>query len=120
MLTLITLTLQPLSNDNSDCSVERCTVDEVIRGASDHYGVSYSRLSCLAFRESSNRPDAYNGAGPFMGLFQFHVDGAGRSAMDHTPMAGYSPYDGYAAAEAAAYLISTGESWRWPVWNRGC
>lgn len=87
-------------------------VAAAISGAAARHGVSEQRLRCLAFRESSWHPWAYNRAG-YHGLLQFDWptwrDGSRRAGWE-----GASPYDPYAAADVAAYLISIGEGWRWP------
>lgn len=83
---------------------------EAISDAAEEYGVSYARLECLAFRESSYNPYATNGR--YSGLFQFDAP-----TWRITPYADASPFEPYAAAHAAAFLIARGESSRWPVWR---
>jgi len=89
-----------------------CTVDESIRIAANTYGVSYTRLNCLAFRESTWNPNARNG--PYFGLMQFDM-----ATWVLTPYHDYSPFNAWASANGAAYLISRGQGSRWPVWARG-
>lgn len=88
------------------------TVEDALLNAAATYNVSYNRLRCLAFRESTMNPYAYNPAGPYYGLMQFN-----ESTWALTPYAHSSYYDEYASASAAAYLISIGQSSRWPVYR---
>jgi hypothetical protein len=84
-----------------------CTVDESIRDAASTYGLSYTRLSCLARRESTYNPAAVNGR--YMGLYQFDAP-----TWQLTPYGESSPFNAWAAAHGAAYLIARGEGSRWP------
>jgi hypothetical protein len=58
--------------------------------------------------ESGYNPNAYNPAGPYMGLFQF---AAGTWAR--TPYGGQSPYDPVANANAAAWLYASSGPGQW-------
>lgn len=88
------------------CTTVQCSIQR----ASQTYGVSHSRLTCLAFRESTNNPYATNG--PYVGLMQFDA-----STWQLTPYRNLSRTDHEASAMAAAYLIARGESGRWPVYR---
>lgn len=84
-----------------------CGVDEAIRMAASYYNVDYTRLACLARRESTFNPGAQNGI--YFGLMQFD-----QPTWQLTPHAEYGRGNAWAAAMGAAYLISRGESRRWP------
>jgi hypothetical protein len=94
-------------------SAQSAEVSVAIHQAAVRYGVSEQRLRCLAYRESTFRPWAYNAAGPYHGLFQFDgptwQEGSWRAGFG-----GASPYDPYAASMVTGYLIAAGEGWRWP------
>lgn len=89
----------------------RCATPAIcVRQAALHYGVSPSRLACLAHRESTTNPYADNGR--YHGLFQFDY-----TTWALTPYSNQSIYNAEASAFAAAYLISRGDSDRWPPWR---
>lgn len=95
-------------------TLERCqTVVCSIQLAASTYGVPLNRLTCLARRESTNNPNAISPDGRYHGLMQFDYP-----TWRLTPYANQSIYNGEASALAAAYLISRGESRRWPVYNQ--
>jgi biotin carboxyl carrier protein len=58
--------------------------------------------------ESGYNPRAYNGAGPYLGLFQFLL-----STFRATPFGGQDPYDPVANAGAAAWKYSQGGAGAW-------
>jgi soluble lytic murein transglycosylase-like protein len=80
---------------------------EVIRNAAGAHGVDPGYLVSVASCESGLDPHAVNPAG-YYGLFQF----------DRQTWAAYgkgSIFDPVAQSNAAAYLVSIGQSERWPV-----
>lgn len=91
------------------CNSVQCS----LQLASSIYNVPLSRLTCLALRESTFNPFAQNG--PYLGLMQFDAPTWRLTPYSHRPRT-----DHEASALAAAYLISQGQSSRWPIWNRGC
>ena len=87
-------------------------VSEAIAVAASRHNVSEQRMRCLAFRESTFQPWAYNRAG-YHGLYQFSWQTWNWAA----PRAGWpeaSPYDPYAAADVAAWL---GTQWHYGGWR---
>lgn len=90
----------------------RCAPSVCIQQAALQYGVSPTRLTCLARLESTMNPNAENGR--YHGLFQFDYP-----TWALTPYSTQSIYDPEAASLAAAYLIARGESSRWPPF-RNC
>lgn len=95
-------------------SEPKCNAPSIcIQQAAAFYGVSPSRLACLAMRESTNNPNAQNGR--YHGLFQFDY-----TTWALTPYSNQSIYNAEASAFAAAYLISRGQSDRWPPWRLYC
>ncbi len=88
------------------------TLDQSIQHAASMYNVSYTRLRCLAQLESTMNPNAVSPGGRYHGLTQFDS-----TTWQLTPYRTSSVYDGYANIHAAAYLISIGQSSRWPVWR---
>ena len=87
-------------------------VGTAIRSAAVTHGVAEWRLRCLAQRESSFFPGAYNAAG-YHGLYQYDWP-TWRYGSALAGYAGHSPYDAWAAAHTTAYLIKRGEVRRWP------
>jgi hypothetical protein len=87
-------------------------VGAAIHSAAVTYGVQEWRLRCLAQRESSFFPGAYNAAG-YHGLYQYDwrtwTYGSALAGF-----AGHSPYEAWAAAHTTALLIKRGEGTRWP------
>lgn len=92
----------------------RCnTVQCSIQRAASTYNVPLNRLTCLARRESTFNPNAVSPDGRYHGLMQFDYQ-----TWQLTPYRTSSIYNGEASAMAAAYLISRGESRRWPVYSQ--
>lgn len=89
-----------------------CSIEQAISSAALNHNVSYQRLLCLARRESTFNPNASSNP-PYMGLMQFD-----QPTWNLTPYSSYSPYNAWASANAAAYLISRGGGSRWPVWSQ--
>ena len=85
----------------SDSRVEaQGGVDAAIHSAAVTHGVQEWRLRCLAQRESSFFPGAYNAAG-YHGLYQWDWP----SWREVSPRAGYagaSPYNAWSAAHVTA------------------
>ena len=97
-------------------------VEEALREAEAVWGVPYYRLACLAWRESSWNPLAYNRAG-YHGLMQYDwttwfqgIREARNPADPEYPLVarGSSPYQARESALVTGYFIAKGEGWRWP------
>ncbi|HXI15229.1 MAG TPA: transglycosylase SLT domain-containing protein [Chloroflexota bacterium] len=80
------------------------TIPELIDAAAYRWGVSAARMRCIAWRESTYRPWVTSPGG-HRGLFQF-ADRTYQWASWNAGVGGSSPYDPYAAAESAAWLMS--------------
>ncbi|HXI14990.1 MAG TPA: transglycosylase SLT domain-containing protein [Chloroflexota bacterium] len=89
------------------------TIPELIDAAAYRWGVSAARMRCIAWRESTYRPWATSPGG-HRGLFQF-ADQTYRWASWNAGVGGSSPYDPYAAAESAGWLMSQGGWNHWSV-----
>ena len=89
------------------------TVTGIIMAAAARYGANGDHMVRVARCESGLNPRAYNAAGPYIGLFQFHPStfaaygGAGRDI--------YSAYD---QADVAARMFARGLASHWPVCSR--
>lgn len=73
-----------------------------------------SLVSCLAWAESRNDPNAYNRRSGASGLLQFLP-----STWRSTPWASFSIWNGAAQWQAARWMISVGRLHEWSTW-RGC
>jgi Transglycosylase SLT domain len=100
----------PTSADATPSSPEKIfeegTITDIILNAAAAHGVSGDFLYSLAMCESTLNPNAYNPAG-YHGLFQFDFQTWAAFGEGHI-------YDPEAQAQAAAELISAGETDRWP------
>lgn len=83
--------------------------------AADH-GISYWTLDCITVAESTYDPYAVSPTSDY-GLEQFHRPWDAGSLWQQTPYAAYSPYNAWASANAAAYLIARGYGPRWSTWH---
>jgi len=79
------------------------------------YGVSEPLMDALAQCESSygTNPNAYDGSSGFLTAFQFERATWYGSPPGQRGIA-YEHATDWDAAEATAYYLSIGESWRWP------
>jgi len=89
------------------------SIPELIDAAAYRWGVSAARMKCVAWRESTYRPWVTSPGG-HRGLFQF-ADQTYQWASWNAGVGGSSPYDPYAAAESAAWLMSVGGWHHWSV-----
>ncbi|HXI17791.1 MAG TPA: transglycosylase SLT domain-containing protein [Chloroflexota bacterium] len=93
------------------------TIPELIDAAAYRWGVNAARLRCVAWRESTWRPDVTSPYGD-RGLFQFQ-DSTWRWASWNAGVGGMSPYDPWAASQAAAWVVAhplQGGGWgHWPT-----
>lgn len=85
------------------------TVQDIITKAFTPYGPTAVAWGLrVAKCESGYNPRAYNGAGPYYGLFQFLM-----STFKATPYGGQDIYDPVANASAAAWKYSQGGAGAW-------
>lgn len=85
------------------------TVQDIIRQAFAPYGQGAVDWGLRVARcESGYNPRAYNGAGPYYGLFQFLM-----STFKATPYGGGDIYDPTTNAKAAAWKYSQGGAGAW-------
>lgn len=84
------------------------SVRHALSVAAATYGVPASRLTRVAYCESTLDPSAGNG--PYQGLFQF-----GSTLWAHTPYRDFPRTDPYASALAASWAFSRGMAPHWPV-----
>ena len=81
---------------------------DIITAAALEYGQSPAEMLRVARCESNLDPSAYNPRSGASGLFQF-LPGTWRT----TPFAGYSIFDPWASANAAAWMWSVGRRGEW-------
>ena len=86
-------------------------VEAIITAAAQAAGVSPSWLISTAACESGLNPNAYNGAGPYEGLFQF-------LPSTFAAHGGTDIWDPTQQAQIAATMFASGESGEWPVCSR--
>jgi len=86
-------------------------VEAIITAAAQAAGVSPSWLISTAECESGLNPNAYNGAGPYDGLFQF-------LPSTFAAHGGGDIWDPTQQAQIAATMFANGESGEWPVCSR--
>jgi soluble lytic murein transglycosylase-like protein len=86
-------------------------VEAIITAAAQAAGVSPSWLISTAECESGLNPNAYNGAGPYDGLFQF-------LPSTFRAHGGTNIWDPAQQAQIAATMFASGESGEWPVCSR--
>lgn len=84
------------------------TIVDIITAAANRYGQNPAAMIAIARCESGLNPQAYNGRSGASGLFQF-LPGTWRT----TPFAGYSIFDPWASANAAAWMWSVGRRGEW-------
>jgi hypothetical protein len=82
------------------------SIPEIITAAALRHGVDPARLLRVARCESGFNPRAYNPAGPYIGLFQFHP----RTFYDYGGKDIYSPHD---QSEIAARMFAMGLAYHW-------
>jgi hypothetical protein len=87
--------------------------------AGARWGVSPTKLRCVAWYESRHQDWAYNRAGPYYGRMQFDLP-TWREKSALYGWAGYPPTDAEAAVDVAAATIASGESWRWSAYRKFC
>jgi uncharacterized protein YraI len=81
---------------------------DIITEAANKYGQNPQTMLAVARCESGLNPNAYNARSGASGLFQF-LPGTWRT----TPFASYSIFDGWANANAAAWMWSVGRRGEW-------
>jgi soluble lytic murein transglycosylase-like protein len=86
-------------------------VEAIITAAAQAAGVAPSWLISTAACESGLNPNAYNGAGPYEGLFQF-------LPSTFRAHGGTNIWDPAQQAQIAATMFASGESGEWPVCSR--
>ena len=86
-------------------------VAAIITAAAQAAGVAPSWLISTAACESGLNPNAYNGAGPYEGLFQF-------LPSTFRAHGGTNIWDPAQQAQIAATMFASGESGEWPVCSR--
>jgi soluble lytic murein transglycosylase-like protein len=86
-------------------------VEAIITAAGQAAGVDPSWLISTAECESGLNPNAYNGAGPYGGLFQF-------LPSTFEAHGGTNIWDPTQQAQIAATMFASGESGEWPVCSR--
>ena len=86
-------------------------VEAIITAAAQAQGVDPSWLISTAECESGLNPNAYNGAGPYDGLFQF-------LPSTFAAHGGGDIWDPTQQAQIAATMFANGESGEWPVCSR--
>ncbi len=114
LLTAALLLLVPRAA-SADDGYHEPTVPDIIYAAADRYGVDGNRMACVAWYESRFDPQAYNWRDGSMGLFQWQPR-TWAWASWNAGVGGSSPYEPYAAAESAAWLMSQPGGFRhWSV-----
>jgi soluble lytic murein transglycosylase-like protein len=86
-------------------------VESIITAAAQAAGVAPSWLISTAECESGLNPNAYNGSGPYEGLFQF-------LPSTFSGHGGTDIWDPTQQAQIAATMFASGESGEWPVCSR--
>jgi soluble lytic murein transglycosylase-like protein len=86
-------------------------VEAIITAAAQAQGVDPSWLISTAECESGLNPNAYNGSGPYDGLFQF-------LPSTFRAHGGTNIWDPSQQAQIAATMFANGESGEWPVCSR--
>jgi soluble lytic murein transglycosylase-like protein len=86
-------------------------VEAIITAAGQAAGVDPNWLISTAGCESGLNPNAYNGAGPYEGLFQF-------LPSTFRAHGGTNIWDPTQQAQIAATMFGSGESGEWPVCSR--
>jgi soluble lytic murein transglycosylase-like protein len=86
-------------------------IEAIITAAAQAEGVDPSWLISTAECESGLNPNAYNGAGPYDGLFQF-------LPSTFAAHGGGDIWDPTQQAQIAATMFANGESGEWPVCSR--
>ena len=86
-------------------------IESIITAAAQAAGVAPSWLISTAECESGLNPNAYNGSGPYEGLFQFLPS----TFSGHE---GTDIWDPTQQAQIAATMFASGESGEWPVCSR--
>ena len=84
------------------------SITEIITEAANRYGQNPAAMLAVARCESGLNPNAYNARSGASGLFQFLP-----STWRTTPYAGYSIFDAWASANAAAWMWSVGRRGEW-------
>jgi soluble lytic murein transglycosylase-like protein len=86
-------------------------IESIITAAAQAAGVAPSWLISTAECESGLNPNAYNGSGPYEGLFQF-------LPSTFSGHGGTDIWDPTQQAQIAATMFASGESGEWPVCSR--
>ncbi len=94
------------------------SIPDTIYAAAERWGVDGNRMACIAWFESTWRPWVTSPGGD-RGLFQF-TDSTWIWASWNAGVGGSSPYDPYAAAESAAWLMSQGGWHHWSAVDWRC
>jgi hypothetical protein len=87
------------------------SVEAIITAAADAAGVDPAWMISTASCESGLRPDAYNPAGPYEGLFQF-------LPSTFAAHGGTDIWDPVQQSQIAASMFAGGDSSAWPVCSR--
>jgi hypothetical protein len=82
------------------------SIPEIIRAAAVRHGTDPERLLRVARCESGLNPRAYNPAGPYIGLFQFHPN-------TFRAFGGKDIYDPYDQSDVAARMFARGLAHHW-------
>lgn len=82
------------------------SIVDIIVAAAARYGVDSNRLLRVARCESGLNPRAYNPAGPYIGLFQFHP-------LTFSGYGGRDIYDPYDQSDVAARMFARGLASHW-------
>lgn len=82
------------------------SVQQIIIDAANEYGISPEWLLSIASCESGFNPRAYNPAGPYIGLFQYHPDTWANNGYG-------SIYDPVAQSRTTARMLSQGGASHW-------
>lgn len=101
--------LQTLNGRLRQSLRHRPSVREALSLASVVYGVPRWQLAAVAYCESTQRADAYNGGSGASGLMQFLPQTFAATPFGRAGMSIFSPY---ASALAAAWKVAREGSWR--------